>query len=251
MKFWNNIAEKARDVLLFFRKILFPPRCVFCERTLEPNLKTRVCGNCSNDIEFCSDKVCCAKCGKPILGYSEKQLCYFCINEKKKYFKRIVSVFLYEGSTKKSIVKYKATGLSGHADVFTDCLAARIFEEYGDTKFDFLCGVPPHDTNKGFDHVGILCKRLSGRLGIPYTEDIFVKVRKTKKQSSLGYKERRENMKESLIVKPGHDVTGKTALLIDDICTTRSTIIECSRALKAAKAKNIYAATLATVKHPD
>ncbi len=237
-------------IFRILKNIIFPPKCIFCERTLEPNIERHICGECGEDVEFCSDSLCCEKCGKPILGFGERPLCYFCVNGKSKYFNRIVSSFCYEGSVRSAIIKFKTKSIRAYSDVFADSIMARIFEEYGGIHFDLICGAPPHNKKKnGFDQVGILTKSISTKLGIPVESGLFEQTRKTKKQSRLKFKDRLQNMKDSLRVKETVDLYGKTVLLIDDVCTTRATISECSRALKKAGAKSVYAATIATVKN--
>ncbi|MBQ9737361.1 MAG: ComF family protein [Clostridia bacterium] len=240
-----------KDIWNFICNIIFPPRCIFCGRYLEPNYKIYTCGDCGNEIEFCLKESSCQQCGKPIVGFANKKLCYFCMHEKPKYFDRIISVFVYEDKVRRAVIKFKATGLYGHTKIFSDCITTRIFEEYEGIKFDFLCGVPPHKKGSEFDQIRLLCKPIAKNLGIPYIKNVFIFVKKVKKQSELGYKERKDNVRNSLKVKEGIDLTGKTILLIDDICTTRQTLIECSRALKVAGAKRVYCATIATVKNPN
>lgn len=240
------ILKNAFD---FCRKILFPPKCIFCGKILEPNIKIRVCGTCGDDIVFCSDSLTCEKCGKPIVGYADKKLCYFCINSKIKRFDRIVSVFSYEDSVKDAVIRFKADGFLGYAETFADCIAAKVREEYSGINFDYILSVLPHSKSKKKDAVALLSKCISKRLEIPYKQKVFEKVRKTRKQSGLNIKERFENINESIKVKTDIGLMGTTVLLIDDVCTTRSTITEYSRALKKAGAKKVYAATIATVKN--
>ncbi len=246
--------EVLNIIFKFIIKLIFPPHCVFCGRMLEINTKINTCGQCGEYIKFCSDSVCCIKCGKPIIGYNDKQRCYFCNNNSTKYFDKIVSVFTYEDLVRDSIIRFKANGYRGYAETFADCMTAKFFEEYGDIKIDFLCGAPSNDKRnqqRGFNPVGLICNILSKKLNIKYEKNTFKHIRKTKKQSTLGYDERQQNMKYSLEIFEKINVTDKTVLLIDDICTTRATIIECSRALKKAGAKKVFALTLATVKNPD
>ena len=234
----------------FLKNIIFPPKCVFCGQTLEPNVKRNICGCCGDDIEFCSDSVCCEKCGKPILGFGEKPLCYFCANGKSKHFNRIISSFCYEGAVRDAIIKFKTKGIRAHCDVFSDSIVARIFEEYPSIQFDIICGAPPHNKKRnGFDQVEMLVRSISAKLAVPFVSSLFEQTRKTRKQSALKFKERLENMKDSLCVKEDINLDGKSVLLIDDVCTTRATITECSRALKKSGAKAVYAATIATVKN--
>lgn len=239
------------EVLNFLRNILFPPRCVFCDAILEPNVRLCVCGSCGSEIEFCSERACCEKCGKPIVSFGKKQLCYFCANTRSKKFDRIVSVFSYEGLARDAVLKFKSAALRGHLEVFCECISARIAEEYAELDFDLLCGVMPHSRKNDNDSVDLLCKRLAARLNVHYERNLFAYQRITQKQSSLGWKERQANLKESIAINKKCELVGKTVLLLDDVCTTRATIMEYSRALKSAGAKRVFAVTLATVKNPQ
>ena len=205
-------------------------------------------------MEFCSESICCIKCGKPIESFGKKQLCYFCANEKTKYFNRITSVFIYKGLASDAVKRFKSKGLTSYAETFTQCLVSQIADEYNGINLDFICGIMPNNSKKSkrkdFDQVQLLCERLSLKLGLPYKRKIFVRTRNTEKQSTLGFAERRINLKDSVKVNPRCDVKDQTVLLIDDVCTTRASIIEYSRALKAAGVKSVYAATVATVKNP-
>lgn len=240
-------------VFAYFKNILFPPRCVFCDCFMELNSHNHFCGNCSDKIEFCLDCICCVKCGKPIESFGKKQLCYFCANEKAKYFNRITSVFVYDGAAKEAVKRFKSKGLLSYTETFAQCLVAQIMDEYSEINFDFLCGVLSNNSQKAkrkdFDQVRLLCESLEVKLGLPYKRKVFARTRKTQKQSTLGFAERRTNLKDSVRVISQCDVKDKTVLLIDDVCTTRASIIEYSRALKAAGAKSVYAATVATVKN--
>ncbi len=239
------------QIFEIIKNIIFPPKCVFCQRMLEPNCKIRTCGTCGKYIDFCEDSVCCEKCGKPILGFGKKQICYFCLNHSPKYFDRITSVFIYNDIVRRSVIRYKEKGYSSYSKTFAECINTRINYEYKDISFDFVCGAPPHNKKQGFDQVELLAKEFSRITKIPFEKGILHSIRDTKKQSELGFKERLENMKGSLEVISSANVNGKTVLLLDDVCTTRSTIIECARALKKAGAARVYAATIATVEENE
>ncbi len=243
-----------KSIIKFIKRIIFPPSCVFCKRMIEINSRSNVCGKCGNSIEFTYDKTCCLKCGKPIIGYTEKQLCYFCIHNGSKYFDRIISVFIYDDLVRDSIIRFKRNGYNDYADTYVECMVTKFYEEYNNISFDFICGVASNDKRnhkKDFDQVDLLCKKLSKILNISYRKNIFSHLRNTAKQSTLGYEERQNNMKYSLTIASETNVSEKTILLIDDICTTRATIIECARALKKAGAKRVYALTVATVNNPE
>lgn len=236
-------------LLDFALNILFPPRCVFCDRVMEPNTEIRYCGVCEPRPKLCGDLLCCKKCGKPIVSHGDKKQCYYCMNTRSKYFDRIVSVFVYGGLVKESIHRYKIEGVKCCAPTYATCMSARFYEEYDGTEFDFMCSAPSHSKKSeriGFNHTEELCAKLAPILNIPYKPRLLYKTRKTEKQSMLSPQERRTNLVNSVAVKPDIDIKGNTVLLVDDVCTTRATITECSRALKAAGAKRVFALTLAT-----
>ena len=56
---------------------------------------------------------------------------------------------------------------------------------------------------------------------------------------------RRANITGAYRMKKGADVTGKRVLLIDDIVTTGSTLLECARVLGKAGAEQVVCATVA------
>lgn len=208
-----------------------------------------VCGRCAEHMQFCSDGMCCERCGKPVVSFGEKQLCYFCINKKSKYFDRIVSVFEYEGLIRESVLRYKRLGLQKYAEVYAKVMSARFYEEYGNSDIDFICAAPSHRNKKrtkGFDHVEEICRYFSKITNIEHRKEVLFKTRRTAKQSSLNYEMRVKNLVDSMDVRDSAVVKGKNVLLIDDVCTTRSTIMECARALKKNGAKKVYALTLAT-----
>lgn len=236
-------------ILRFVKNLIFPPHCVFCDRIIEPNAERDVCGECSKELKLCSASVCCHKCGKPIISFAKEPVCYFCLSKKPKYYDRIASVFEYDGYVRDSILRYKNSGMAKYAKTYGECMSARLFEEYGGIEFDFICGVPSHTNKKrqyGFDQVELLCSEISKNTEIPYIAGVLKKLRKTKKQRSLKYEERQKNMKDSVGTARPELVSGKVVLLIDDVCTTRATLKECSRALKMSGAKRVYALTLAT-----
>jgi predicted amidophosphoribosyltransferase len=64
-----------------------------------------------------------------------------------------------------------------------------------------------------------------------------LKRRVSKAQKSLNRKDRLENLKDRIYVK---GTVPQTALIIDDVITTGSTMEICANTLKAAGAKTVY-----------
>lgn len=241
----NALRNIFRIIMNFF----FPPQCVFCDRILEINVKNCLCKNCRSDVSRCREKLCCKKCGKTVVSYGRRALCYFCAETSTKYFDRVVSVFEYEGAVRDSVLRYKNAGIQSYAQTYAELLAERIGEEYAGLDFDFICAAPSHENKgrkKGFDPVELICRKLSRRINVPYKRKVLKKTRETERQAGLSMQSRMHNLKNSMAVGDPKRVKGKRILLVDDICTTRATMIECSRALKKAEAKSVHAITFAT-----
>lgn len=240
-----KVTNPFRILMNFF----FPGQCVFCDKTLEPNTTLDVCQECQRLIGESQKRICCAKCGKPVVSYGKRKICYFCYDNPTKYFDRIVSAFEYDGLAKESVLRYKGQAIPSYAPAYAEFIAETVKEKYGDIEFDFMCGAPSHTDKKrtqGFDNVELICKHLSNKLNIPFAKKVIRKIRNTPRQTGLDYRERQKNLVNSMTVWNAEMVRGKTILLVDDVCTTRATIIECSRALKQAGAKHVYAVTFAT-----
>ena len=83
-------------------------------------------------------------------------------------------------------------------------------------------------------------------MNVPY-KNVLIKSKETKMQKSIkNASERRENVADAFSVshKAG-DITGKSILLIDDLCTTGSTLENAAKALNNAGVKRVIAASFA------
>ncbi|WP_147303948.1 ComF family protein [Subtercola boreus] len=102
---------------------------------------------------------------------------------------------------------------------------------------------------RGYDPVALLARRVRARNTVVPTLRF---ARRAKDQAGLGVVERRANLSGSLAVHPHlrSRLSGRHFLLIDDVVTTGSTLIECRRALESAGATVWGAATLSfAMKH--
>ena len=238
-----------KRVINLLLNLIYPPKCVFCRDMLEITTERAVCDNCRAEKKLLKDTLCCVRCGKPIVSFGEKQLCYNCLNKTYFYFKRIVSALEYSGDVRYSILRYKRNVLTAYAKVYAEYMYEIYKKELSDISFDFVVGVPEDKKRvfeRGSNHIGVLCEKFSQMSGIEYLENCLKKVKATKKQSTLGYYDRLKNLDGCMRAVEPSRINGKTLLLIDDVCTTGATIEECAKELKLSGAKQIYALTVAT-----
>ena len=196
--------------------ILFPPRCAICRKESEEVL----CLTCLDQIKF-----------------SEKST-PFC------------SVAEYEGTLRAAIKKFKFKGKKKLAQALGNLLIDYLnlpLSEINMGKIDMLVPVPLHIKRlkkRGFNQAALLAQVISKYYGVPLAENILVRSKNTKPQFDLKKHERHENIKNAFSVRTPDQIKVKRLLLLDDIYTTGSTIIECLKVLKDAGAKRVKVLTL-------
>lgn len=101
------------------------------------------------------------------------------------------------------------------------------------------------EIRKGFNHIGMITREFSERIGIEVEESNLIKIRETKPQVELNRQERRENVKDAFEVRFPKRIKGKKVLMIDDVATSCFTIDECAKKLKEAGATAVNILVLA------
>ncbi|MEG2380516.1 MAG: double zinc ribbon domain-containing protein [Oscillospiraceae bacterium] len=234
--------------------LVYLPKCIFCGEIMEPCTETLICENCENKIPKCSKFECCQKCGKPLYSTDNEDICDECTGKVSQYFSRIVSVFEYEGKVRSSIIRYKSSSLTGYGREYARYMTDVIKEEYKNVKFDFIIATPPSKKRmreKGFDQIDFIAKEISKQTKIKYLKNSIKQIAPREKQSDLTYLERISNVKDNFQVLKPKILNNATVLLVDDVCTTCSTINECSKILKDSRVNQIYAVTFATTQYAD
>ncbi len=209
----------------FILDLLYPPRCPFCEALLLRN-EQGICAKCQEKLPW-------------IVGKNAEQ--------KFEFVSMCVSPLLYQEEVRKSIHRYKFSGLSGYADSYGR-LVAQCVEDHLQNRFDVVTWVPISSKRKrirGYDQAKILAVCTAEHLGFG-TEETLRKCKDTAAQSGL--KEdaaRRANAMGAYEIFDPQRVAGKRVLLIDDVVTTGSTLSECARVLRTHGASDVVCATLA------
>ncbi len=169
----------------------------------------------------------------------------------------IRSVVLFEHGARQAIHQFKYRDRQSLAKPL-----ARLMADYwraNPLPADLVTAVPLHPVRqreRGYNQSGLLARALSQMIGVPMTTTGLKRVRHTRPQMSLNAADRRENVRDAFVCEvpapssKGKDcaslgVSGRRVLVIDDVCTTGSTLEACSVALKAAGASSVWGFTLA------
>jgi ComF family protein len=164
---------------------------------------------------------------------------------------RLVAFGPYEGRLRDLILGYKFEGRLGLGRQLQECLAsafersAALFPEL--LACELLVPVPLHPRRlswRGFNQSRELARLLARRRGLPIRQEALKRVRRTVPQMELDRAKRAENIRGAFAAS-AEILAGRTALLLDDIMTTGSTLEECSRMMRAAGAAQVHVLVLA------
>lgn len=243
---WGHMG-RIKDTVLY---ILYPPKCIFCRSPLPRDALASACTGCANGLPYCLSAPCCKICGKPLASDAGHGICPSCRQDRNRPYQKIRSVFLYQGTVRDAVIRYKGSGSPYYGAAFAVYLAALAQSVYADVSFGGVLAVAPRRQRmkrKGFDQAAYLARALAKRLSLPYCGRVLYQKEERRKQSELHYAERWENVHGNIAVRRPSVVKGKVLLLVDDVCTTGATLRENAAVLIAAGAAAVYGITVATV----
>lgn len=149
-------------------------------------------------------------------------------------FKSIL--FAYSGRAAQAVQHLKyARGTS-----VADWMASRLAEFADENTLlgcDVIVPVPIHWSRRcyrGFNQAELLTSALPREL---VRTDLLKRTRATRPQVGLSLEERLANLQGAFEASP--QVTKQRVLLVDDVCTTGQTALECARALRDAGALSV------------
>jgi len=218
--------------------LLYPPVCLNCKSS-----DSWLCPDCLAKIAFIHPPIC-ERCGTPKSNVG--QTCEQCQNNPLQYIDGIRSAAYFENESLRPAIhflKYKNHKMVAAilAEILAD--ACRRFN----LSSDVILPVPLHSTRyreRGYNQSELLARQLGTLLDRPVNTTTLVRVRKTRSQMELGASERHQNVTDAFAC--GHDdLLGQVVLLIDDVCTTGSTLDACADALKQTGVAFVWGMTLA------
>ncbi|MGN0655913.1 MAG: ComF family protein [Ruminiclostridium sp.] len=200
-------------------------------------LYPNICPSCGVRIDYNGDF--CDSCREKLIPYSgdyaienADETAFFC-----EYTKEVKAITL----------KFKKDPCGNTYYAYAKGIAAVLAEKKLSDKLDLILFVPMTAADKrkrGYNQTELIAKELRYILDKPCL-NALIKTRETRSQKSLSENERRENVKNAFSVKSPEKLKSKNVLVIDDVCTTGSTLAEAARAIKAAGAGKVFAAAFA------
>jgi ComF family protein len=226
------------DTLL---EIFFPGKCLLCGEMLlgrSQSLKP-VCLSCLEGLIPITGRRC-RVCSRVLI--SEKDICTTC-RQREYNFNTNYAIFEYSGVIKELIYQYKFRRRKRVALIFAGFLSEVLQRLYPRS---IVIPVPPRKQPWGqrdWEHVDLITRCLEGFYGI--TAARILKRSGKKAQKSMDFRQREENIRNTISLKGNLANTYSNVVLLDDIFTTGATGNECARILRAAGCQSINLVTLA------
>ena len=221
------IIMTLHEIYRFLISYLYPNICPCCEKVIE------------HDEDFC------CKCKNKITPFYDEF--------KIEYADAFVSYCYYEGKIRYVLRKYKINPCGNTYYAFAFGIVQALRRKQLTKGIEAVVYIPMTAEalkTRGYNQVEYMADEVHHLLNIPVLPAL-IKCKATKSQKSLGAAERRINLKGAYGLAPQVNVKGKTLLLIDDLCTTGSTLSEAARVLKEAGASSVIAASFAKTKNNE
>jgi len=209
----------------------------------------RICPGCNSKLSVEEDSVC-SDCLSSILVADEERLkTEFDKNfGPTKVIKDFYSRFVFEtDKTLQQIIHTLKYNQRFKLGIYLGKIIAEGLKPKN-WQIDVIVPVPIHHLKKaerGYNQSDYLAKGLSEKLNIPYSNKSIKRIKYTESQTKLKMKERALNVSNAFKVRNAGKLKGKNILIVDDVCTTGATLLECGIALYKSGASSVYACSVA------
>ena len=218
--------------------LVLPVHCLGCGRQGEI-----ICPGCHSDL-VPLDAPFCYICADPgVVG-----LCRSCRNRRRTSaipLSGIRSPFLMEGLIQEAVHCFKYRNYR----VAAPCLGglmARFLDKHP-LPGEALVPVPLHPhrlRERGYNQAELLASDIGKATGLPVETQLLSRTRNSARQARTAVGNlRRANTAGAFVCE--EDLAGASCILVDDVCTTGSTLEACAEALAASGASEVWALTLA------
>ena len=183
----------------------------------------------------------CARCGEPTREFL--RMCGDCVALPPP-LDRLVTRFRYGGAARSAVHALKYRGITAIAPVMAGEMSRNVF--FRRARIDCVVAVPVHEDRlkeRGYNQAALLAREVAENVGLRYVEDGLVKTRATESQVELSRQERAVSLRNVFEARYGFE--DAHILLIDDVCTTGSTLMNCAATLKRAGARRVSAVVFA------
>jgi competence protein ComFC len=227
---FNGLTLVAKPTLDF----VLPPICLQCESPL-----------------LNGEKYLCTKCADSIVRIDNKSNADLRRINSNDNVSKAYSLFLFtEGNAIQTLIHHLKYGqMRKIGREYGKQLAEEVLKSEN-LNTDFIVPVPLHISKKrerGYNQSDFICEGISEVLNVPLLIKGLKRLKFTKTQTKLTREERQENVRDAFRVRKKYIqiIKDKNIILVDDVITTGSTIIECAGVLKSNGCGDITVCSIA------
>jgi ComF family protein len=194
--------------------LLFPPRCLVCDRLAEPF---------------------CASCRAQIVPAEPGWVVPDGLGE-------MEAVGLHGGTLREAVLRLKFGRKVAMVEPLAGLLAELLAANQGRWKAEALVPVPLHwsrQWERGFNQAELLARAVGRRTGLPCVAAVR-RCRRTLPQVGQTGAGRRRNLARAFSPAPGRLPIGARVIIVDDVSTTGTTMSECAAVLRAQGASEVF-----------
>lgn len=216
--------------------LIFPKQCLGCLKWGQ-----YICEDCRRSLRATSIQRCIV-CQKPSLyGYTHPKC------QTKYVPERLITVFDYSNPFFTKIINTAKLGLISELFNELTALAMESMEIRNPQLRKFtLCSIPIHkyrELYRGFNQSLIIANAFSERFNLPM-DNLLKKSKLTKQQKSLSKSLRQKNLIDSFFA-PNKQSLPTHVLLVDDVTTTGTTLMEATRTIKKCGVSIVWCIAIA------
>jgi ComF family protein len=221
----------------FLREFFFPSGCALCGAALinADEAWYGLCQRCHDTLVPDPGETCDC-CGRPLI--SEQGRCLTCRNGETRNVDRSILIFPYTGKYRKLLSAYKFGKNLALGHFFTEKIRERLEDLEAVPPETVVVPAPPRPgkiRKTGWDQIEYLARLLEKGRGAPPVNRCLKRL-PSQNQKELNRENRITNLRGRIILKKK---APRRALILDDVCTTGSTLDTCAAALKAGGAETV------------
>lgn len=232
----NRAGGAIRHGARLLIETALPPVCAGCGVS-----GTWLCPRCADSERLIDRTTMCLRCGRPRETVGD--FCQRCAIWSGS-IDAARSAYQFDGAIRTMIHLLKYEGERARADWCGDVVARTVEDAHW--PIDLIVPVPLHrskERSRGYNQSWLISRRVAQQLRLD-VNDVLVRTRQTQSQVDLDAEKRRENVRGAFVAR--RQLGGVRVLLVDDVITTGSTLVECASACRQAGAMVVFAVSVAT-----
>lgn len=224
---------------------LLPLRCLVCQTPLLSNDQRRLCPKCWEGLERLHPWLC-QRCSLPLPDGGAH--CARCRVHPPLPLTQIRAGGVYQGTLRRCLQQFKYGRKECFARALGELAVEGIQRPPATEPYEVIVPVPLdywRRWRRGYNQAELLAHQVGSCLHLPVIPQALQKTRRTRRQVGLSRADRLRNLAAAFRVRQPASIQGKRVLLIDDVCTTGTTLQECAKALRRGGAAKVWGGVVA------